>query len=185
MKTFGSCESSIINEHKTNDCAGLRLHSRSMLALLEAHLKFAEFYNHSPLLTRSWEKKVVRIGKYFKGTPILILKSVMMSTLHTYGRRWQWSYDEGQTQQGVKLPPGEEGRQLRGACRGRQLLDFRLRNKRNFLKSHPLFFSNPGETTHWLLPSVRCFDRSADWKRATEHVCTTARRTGSNYPTGC
>ena len=95
MKTFGSCESSIINEHKTKDCAGLRLYSRSMRALLEAHLKFAEFHNHSPLLTRSWEKKVVRIGKYFKGTLILILKSVMMSTLHTYGRRWQWSYDEG------------------------------------------------------------------------------------------
>ena len=94
MKTFGSCESSIINEHKTKDCAGLRLHSRSMLALLEAHLKFAEFHNHFPLLTRSWEKKVVRIGKYFKGTLILILKSVMF-TLHTYGRRCQWSYDEG------------------------------------------------------------------------------------------
>lgn len=95
MKTFGSCESSIINKHKAKDFAGLRLYSRSMLALLEAHLKFAEFHNHSLLLTRSWEKKVVRIGKYFRGTLILILKSVMMSTLHTYGRRCQWSYDEG------------------------------------------------------------------------------------------
>ena len=37
MKTFGSCQSSIMKEHKTKDCA--------------APLKFAKFHNHSPLLT--------------------------------------------------------------------------------------------------------------------------------------
>ena len=50
MKTFGSCESSIINEHKTKDCPGLRPYSTSMFALLEAPLKFAEFHNRCPLL---------------------------------------------------------------------------------------------------------------------------------------
>ena len=48
MKTFGSGQSSIINEHKTKDCAALR---SSRCAPLSAPLKFAEFHNLSPLLT--------------------------------------------------------------------------------------------------------------------------------------
>ena len=51
MKTFGSGQSSILNEHKTKDCAGLWPFSTSRFNLLSAPLKFAEFHNHSPLLT--------------------------------------------------------------------------------------------------------------------------------------
>ena len=47
MKTLGSGQSSTMNEHKTKDCAGLRPSSTSMLALLSAPLKFAEFHNYS------------------------------------------------------------------------------------------------------------------------------------------
>ena len=51
MKTFGSCQSSIMNERKTKDCAGLRPYSTPRCAPLSAPLKFADFHNHSPLLT--------------------------------------------------------------------------------------------------------------------------------------
>ena len=47
MKTFGSGQSSIMNELKTKDCAGLRSYSTSLSALWSVHLKFAEFHNHS------------------------------------------------------------------------------------------------------------------------------------------
>lgn len=45
MKTFGSGQSSILNKHKTKNCAEL------MFASLSAPLKIAEFHNHSPILT--------------------------------------------------------------------------------------------------------------------------------------
>ena len=51
MKTFVSGQSSIMSEHKTKDCAGLWPFSTSRFAPLSARLKFAEFHNHSPLLT--------------------------------------------------------------------------------------------------------------------------------------
>ena len=51
MKTFGSGQSSMIKEPKTKDCAGLRPFSTSRFAPLSDPLKFAEFHNHSPLLT--------------------------------------------------------------------------------------------------------------------------------------
>ena len=47
MKTLGSGHSSIMNEHKTKYCAGLRPSSTSMFALSPAPLKFAEAHNHS------------------------------------------------------------------------------------------------------------------------------------------
>ena len=46
LKTFRSGQSSIMNEHKTKNCAALRRYSTSMFALLSAPLKFAEFDNH-------------------------------------------------------------------------------------------------------------------------------------------
>ena len=45
VEMFGSGQSSIMNEHKTKDCAGLRPYSTSMFALLSAPLKFAEFHS--------------------------------------------------------------------------------------------------------------------------------------------
>ena len=47
VEMFGSGQSSIMNEHKTKDCVGLRSYSTSMFALLSASLKLAEFCNHS------------------------------------------------------------------------------------------------------------------------------------------
>ena len=49
MKLFESGQSIIMNEHKTKDCAGLSPYQTSMFALLSAHLKTAEFHNHSLL----------------------------------------------------------------------------------------------------------------------------------------
>ena len=51
MKLVESGQSIIMNEHKTKDCAGLSPYQTSMFALLSAHLKTAEFHNHSLLLT--------------------------------------------------------------------------------------------------------------------------------------
>ena len=42
LNTFGSGQLSIINEHKTKDCTGLRPYSTSMFALFSAPLKFTK-----------------------------------------------------------------------------------------------------------------------------------------------
>ena len=47
MKSFESGQSSLMNEHKTKDCAGLRPYSTSMLTLFSVLLKFAELHSHS------------------------------------------------------------------------------------------------------------------------------------------
>ena len=47
VEMFGYGQSSMMNEHKTKDCAGLRSYATSMFALLSAPLKFVEFCNHS------------------------------------------------------------------------------------------------------------------------------------------
>ena len=60
MKRFGSGQSSIMNEHKTQDYVGLRPHSRPMFAPLSAPLKIAEFHYHSPLLTM--EKAIWKVS---------------------------------------------------------------------------------------------------------------------------
>ena len=54
MKTFESGQSSILNEHKTKDCVGWWPFSTPRFAPSSAPLKFAEFCNHSPLLTMGY-----------------------------------------------------------------------------------------------------------------------------------
>jgi len=61
MKKFGSGQSGIMNEHKTQDCVGLRPHSTPTFAPLSAPLKIAEFHYHSPLLTM--EKVIWKVSQ--------------------------------------------------------------------------------------------------------------------------
>ena len=60
MKTFGSCQSSIMSEHKTKDCAGLRPYSASMFALSSVPLKFDQVQLGSLSTTR--EEKGESLG---------------------------------------------------------------------------------------------------------------------------
>lgn len=52
MKRFGSDQSSMMNENKTQECVGLRPYSTLMFTPLLAPLKIAQFHYHSPLLTK-------------------------------------------------------------------------------------------------------------------------------------
>ena len=68
MKRFGSGQSSIMNEHKTQDCVGLRPHSTPMFAPLSAPLNIAEFHYHSPPLTMEkaiWKISHLKDGAYY------------------------------------------------------------------------------------------------------------------------
>ena len=76
MKSFESGQSSLMNEHKTKDCAGLRPYSTSMFAPLSAPLKTAELHDHSPLLTmftyypfilRAGQKTIVSVHRLISG----------------------------------------------------------------------------------------------------------------------
>ena len=92
MKMFGSGQSSIMNEHdKTKDCAGLRPFSTSRFSPLSDPLKFAEFHNHSPLLTvipptiklsaygpRSYERYLSSGEKGLKGTELFSPFSLLL-----------------------------------------------------------------------------------------------------------